>query len=148
MSGAERMLQNQKNGTSSPKVKKLDPDINGMAGEIAVAKYFNRYPDFSVGPHRRGYDLVVAGRKVDVKTTTYQRGFLQVKAHKKIEDADIYVLVYANIPEYVIMGGAYSHELIQQQNIKDTGYGPYYTFEHSQLKSMEELWRNKYAQPQ
>ena len=112
------MIQNQKNGTNFRK-QKLDPDINGMAGEIAVAKYFNRFPDLSVGPHRRGYDLIITGRKVVVKTTTYNPGYLQCKTYKKIQDADIYLLVSADMPHYTIQGGATSHDLLRKTNIKD-----------------------------
>ena len=140
------MIQNQKNGTSFRK-QKLDPDINGMAGEIAVAKYFNRFPDFSVGPHRRGYDLIISGRKVDVKTTTYNPGYLQPKLNKKFEDADIYLLVTADLPHYTIQGGATAQDLLRKTNIKDTGYGQFYTLEQFQLKSVQQLWRNRYAQP-
>lgn len=141
------MIQNQKNGTNFRK-QKLDPDINGMAGEIAVAKYFNRFPDLSIGPHRRGYDLIITGRKVDVKTTTYNPGYLQCKTHKKIQDADIYLLVSADMPHYTIQGGATSHDLLRKTNIKDTGYGAFYTLEQDQLQSVQQLWSNRYAQPQ
>ena len=147
LSGAERLLQNQKNGKSIRK-QKLDPDINGMAGEIAVAKAFNRFPDLSVGPHRRGYDLIITGRKVDVKTTTYNPGYLQAKLNKRFEDADIYLLVTADLPHYTIQGGATAQDLLRTTNIKDTGYGQFYTLEQNQLQSVQQLWRNRYAQSQ
>ena len=134
------MIQNQKNGNHS-KRQKLDPDINGMAGEIAVAKYFNRFPDLTIGPHRRGYDLVIKGKRVDVKTTSYNPGWLNCKTYKKIDDADIYVLVHCDLPHYTIQGGATAEDLICETNIKDSGFGPQYVLEHFQLKSLKQLWR-------
>ena len=118
LSGTERMMQNHKNGLNTQK-KYLDPDVNGMAGEIAVAKYFNRYPDLTIGPHYSGYDLMIAGKKVDVKTTTRNPGWLQAKLKKKVTDADIYIMVTADMPHYTIQGGATAQDLIQQHNIKD-----------------------------
>ena len=138
------MIQNQKNGLTTQKTNKksYDPDVNGMAGEIAVAKYFNRFPDLSVGPHYSGYDLMIAGKRVDVKTTKYNPGYLQAKTKKKLEDADIYILVSADVPHFTIQGGATAQQLIQSHNIKDTGYGPCYTLEQDQLTPLKELWRN------
>ena len=85
-------------------IQKLDPDIIGTGGEIAVAKYFKTYPDLSIGPHRRGYDLQVNGTTIDVKTTTFNPGYLQAKLNARIEDADIYILVHAHFPEFTIIG--------------------------------------------
>jgi len=135
------MMQNHKNGLNTQK-KYLDPDVNGMAGEIAVAKYFNRYPDLTIGPHYSGYDLMIAGKKVDVKTTTRNPGWLQAKLKKKVTDADIYIMVTADMPHYTIQGGATAQDLIQQHNIKDTGYGPNYTLEMDQLTPLNILWQN------
>jgi len=140
LNGMGRMVQNQINGISSQGRRKLDPDINGAGGEIAVAKYFNRYPDLSIGPHRRGWDLEVNRRTIDVKTTTYQPGYLQAKTYKKIKDADMYILVHAAFPIFTIIGGVKSEELMQEHNIKDMGYGPNYTLEQSQLHPLKELF--------
>tara|TARA_R100000329_G_C7603719_1_gene214140 strand:- start:46 stop:462 length:417 start_codon:yes stop_codon:yes gene_type:complete len=136
-------MQNQKSGANT---QKLEPDLHGMAGEIAVAKACNRFPDLSIGPHRRGYDLTIKGRKVDVKTTTYNPGYLQCKLHKKLEDADVYILVTAALPHYTIQGGATAQDLLQDINVRDTGYGSFYTLEQSQLMTLPQLFKNKYAQ--
>lgn len=141
MSGADRLLQNHKNGTNT-QAKKLDRDITGMAGEIAVAKYFNRYPDFTVGPHHNGYDLMVAGKKVEVKTTSYKPGLLQQSLKKKVTDADVYVLVHIDLPHCEIMGGIAAEDFIHQSNVRDTGYGNMYTMESSQLRPLKTFWRH------
>ena len=134
------MLQNQQNGVFSRGPRKLDQDINGMGGEIAVCKYFNRFPDLTIGPHFSGYDLTVKGKRVDVKTTTYNPGYLQAKPTKKIDACDLYILVYSEFPRFEILGGATSFEFIQSGNLKDMGYGPFYTLEQSQLRSIEILF--------
>tara|TARA_Y100001951_G_C11247957_1_gene244574 strand:+ start:221 stop:688 length:468 start_codon:yes stop_codon:yes gene_type:complete len=138
--GTARMLQNQTNGVISRGPRKLEPDINGAGGEIAVCKYFNRYPDLSIGPHFSGYDLKVKGKKVDVKTTTYDPGYLQAKTKKNPSDCDVFILVYASFPRFTILGGAQSADLLQQVNIQDMGYGAKYILEQSQLQSMELLF--------
>ena len=138
--GTARMLQNQNNGVISRGPRKLEPDINGAGGEIAVCKYFNRYPDLSIGPHYSGYDLKVRGKKVDVKTTTYNPGYLQAKTKKNPNDCDIFLLVHVSFPTFTILGGAKSTQLLQDVNMQDMGYGPKYIMEQSQLQSMELLF--------
>ncbi len=134
------MIQNQRNGTNSSGKRKLDPDINGMGGELAVCKYFNRWPDLSVGPHYSGYDLKVKGRKVDVKSTTYNPGYLQASKNKHVNACDIFILVYAKFPEFEIIGGATSEQLISRANLSDIGFGTNYYLEQSQLTPLELLF--------
>jgi len=140
LSGTARMLQNQTNGVFTRGPRKLDPDINGMGGEIAVCKYFNRFPDLTIGPHFSGYDLKIKGQRVDVKTTTYSPGYLQAKQTKKQDACDIYILVHAEFPRFEILGGVTAKELIHNGNLKDTGFGMSYTLEQSQLQPMELLF--------
>ena len=40
-----------------------------------------------------------------------------------------------------------AQDLLRETNIKDTGYGQFYTLEQNQLQSVQQLWRNRYAQP-
>ena len=134
------MLQNQTNGVISRGQRKLEPDINGAGGEIAVCKYFNRYPDFSIGPHYSGYDLKVQGKKVDVKTTSYDPGYLQAKTKKNPSDCDVFILVHVSFPTFTILGGARSSDLLQSINLQDMGYGPKYILEQSQLSSMVDIF--------
>ena len=134
------MLQNQTNGVISHGPRKIEPDINGAGGEIAVCKYFNRYPDLSIGPHYSGYDLKVKGKKGDVKTTSYNPGYLQAKSKKNPNDCDIFILVHVSFPTFTILGGATSTQLQQDVNLQDMGYGPKYTMQQSQLSSMADLF--------
>ena len=135
-----RMVQNQQNGTNSNGIRKLDPDINGVGGEIAVCRYFNRYPDLTIGPHYRGFDLKVRNTKIDVKTTTYLPGYLQAKTNKTSKDCDMFILVHADFPTYTIIGGIRAEEFLQDWNIKDMGYGNKYIIESSALKPLPQLF--------
>jgi hypothetical protein len=108
-----------------------------MGGEIAVCKYFDRFPDLTIGPHFSGYDLKVKGKRIDVKTTTYNPGYLQAKPTKKIDACDLYILVYAEFPRFEILGGCTASGLIQDGNLKDLGFGTCYTLEQSQLQPLE-----------
>ncbi len=137
--GAKRHQQNLTNGTNSSAKSDPDNDINGFAGEIAVARVINSYPDFSIGPHRRGYDLKMRGKKgqdvrIDVKTTRHQAGYLIAKKWRKVDDCDMYVLVSGTMPRYEIQGWVWSVELINPSNISDNGYGEHYHMERSQLR--------------
>lgn len=112
-----------------------------MAAEIAVARYCNRYPDLTIGPQKGGADLVIAGKKVDVKTTTMNPGYLQASLKKRMSDADIYLLVTNNFPNFTIQGGAFNHQLLNKTSIRDTGFGNKYTLEQFQLCSLKELFK-------
>ena len=140
IAGMGRMVQNQTNGTNSNGTRKLDPDINGVGGEIAVCKYFNKYPDLTIGPHYRGFDLKVGKTKVDVKTTTYLPGYLQSKTNKTKKDCDVFILVHAKFPDFTILGGIQSEEFLQPWNIKDMGYGDKYILEHATLKPLQQIF--------
>ena len=120
----------------------FNPDISGMAAEIAVARYCNRYPDLTIGPQRGGADLVIAGKTVDVKTTVMNPGYLQASLNKKLSDADIYLLVTNNFPNFTIQGGVFNFQLLNNSNIRDTGFGNKYTLEQSQLSGLKELFKN------
>ena len=133
----KRHQQNLANGTNSDVVAKADNDINGFAGEIAVARVINAFPDLSIGPHRRGYDLKMRGNnnedvRIDVKTTRHKEGYLIAKKWRKSEDCDMYVLVSGTMPRYEIQGWVWSVELINPSNLSDNG--EHYHMERSQLR--------------
>ena len=137
--GIQRHKQNLANGTNSDAVAKPENDINGFAGELAVARVINSYPDLSIGPHRRGYDLKMRGKRgedirIDVKTTKHNPGYLIAKKWREVTDCDMYVLVSGRMPRYQIMGWVWSIELINPSNLSDMGYGEHYHMEHAQLR--------------
>ena len=141
--GIKRHQQNLANGTNSSAQSEPENDINGFAGELAVARVINAYPDLTIGPHRRGYDLKMRGNKgenvrIDVKTTKHNPGYLIAKHWRKVTDCDMYVLVSGKMPRYEIQGWCYSVELINRSNLSDMGYGEHYHMERSQLR----VWKD------
>ena len=141
--GIKRHQQNLANGTNSSAQSEPESDINGFAGELAVARVINAYPDLTIGPHRRGYDLKMRGNqgenvRIDVKTTKHNPGYLIAKHWRKVTDCDMYVLVSGKMPRYEIQGWCYSVELINRSNLSDMGYGEHYHMERSQLR----VWKD------
>tara|TARA_R100000742_G_C4259352_1_gene77180 strand:- start:201 stop:716 length:516 start_codon:yes stop_codon:yes gene_type:complete len=141
--GIKRHQQNLANGTNSSAQSEPENDINGFAGELAVARVINAYPDLTIGPHRRGYDLKMRGNqgenvRIDVKTTKHNPGYLIAKHWRKVTDCDMYVLVSGKMPRYEIQGWCYSVELINRSNLSDMGYGEHYHMERSQLR----VWKD------
>lgn len=128
------MNQNQVNGITSQGQRNIEIDMRGVCGELAVCKKYNAYPDFVIGPHYSGFDLVVNGTKIDVKTTKYAQPYLQSKVKKKAIDCDVFVLVHDQQPNYTLIGWMLSDNLLQDENIRDTGFGNHYTM------TAEELW--------
>tara|TARA_R110000744_G_scaffold23769_3_gene60078 strand:+ start:648 stop:1262 length:615 start_codon:yes stop_codon:yes gene_type:complete len=91
-------------------------EIQGVGGELAAAKKLNVYPDFNDGPGK--YDLLWAGKTVEVKTTSYPNGGLEVpQKNVFFVPADIYVLVIGTFPEYKVVGGAWGSKIIQETNL-------------------------------
>ena len=57
-----------------------------------------------------------------------------------MDACDIFILVHAEFPRFEIIGGVTASELIQNGNLKDTGFGMSYTLEQSQLQPLELLF--------
>ena len=103
-------------------------DLDGFGAEMAVAKFLNVYPQFALTQGKRDADLWVTYNQqqvfsVDVKQTVYASGKLIAPNWKTLENADIYVLVTGEMPEFTIVGWAWAKDLIQKENLRDMGYG-------------------------
>ena len=129
-------LENQKAGPQSDRITELQ----GVAGEMVVARLYNVYPDFADTPGT--HDLVINGRTVDVKTTSYEGGHLQVKNTACFtRGAEVYMLVIGKFPEYRIAGWVPNHIIIDSVNLKtnpDNG-SQYYQLPQSALYPIENL---------
>lgn len=133
------MDQNQANGMISSGPRSLEIDLRGVSGELAVCKKYNVYPDFVIGPHYSGYDLVYNNLRIDVKTTKYKHGYLQAKLKKKASDCDVFILVQDSSPHFNLEGWTSSVDFLTQDNIKNTGWGDKFTLQADQLRPMDEL---------
>lgn len=111
-------------------------DEQAMGAEMAVAKYLNSWPDLDIGPHRK-FDLILRGRKVEVKHTTLCGGRLLVK--ESDYGADFYVLVVGAIPAYTIVGFAPWAAVFDARNLWDPGHGECYALAQDQLLDIGHL---------
>jgi hypothetical protein len=102
-----------------------DIDIDGFGAELAFCKMANIYPDLSIEPRCGGHDAVLrSGFTVDIKQTRHQGGKLLATTKKSTSDADIYVLMVGQVPDFVFMGWVESTFLLRADTITDLGYGP------------------------
>ena len=82
-----------------------DMNTNSAGAELAVAKYFNVYPEISPIRSNEGdcpfFDLVMGDKKLEVKSTKRLDGNLLVKKWKPMLT---YILVCGTMPSYKIVG--------------------------------------------
>jgi hypothetical protein len=126
-------IENKKIGRQS----NYETDLDGFGAELAVAKYLNIYPDFTIEPRNGGIDLTLkSGCTIDVKQTRYNNGKLiaTMKKEKDKNVADIFVLVTGIFPAYDIVGWCKKNELINQNNVIDLGYGNTYGLNQDKLR--------------
>jgi hypothetical protein len=135
----------QNNRVASVSDKKIGPqsveetDLEGICGEFAFCKAMNLYPDMSINTRSGGYDILMNGLRVDVKTTKYKNGKLLAAKTKKISDSDLYVLVIGERPSYTVVGWCKSEDLIKNSNLVDLGYGLTYCLFKEKLTSIATL---------
>ena len=110
-------------------------DINGMGGELAACRAFNRYPDLTIvaADMLPGFDFIHGKKKVDVKTTEYKSGKLLATMKTKVTAADVYLLVVGTLPEYDVIGWIAADDLIREENIGDLGKGLGYMVDQDRL---------------
>lgn len=116
-------------------------DLEGIAAEIAFAKYSNVYPDLDTdGDTHPVYDAVLHdGKLVDVKATTYPTGRLIVAPWKDVDAVDIYVLVVGAFPTYRIAGAMESYRLMRSHRMKNLGHGKVFVATQEELKPIDQL---------
>lgn len=139
--GGFRRLVNNSYGVKDLKIGKqnhVDSDQDGVLAEFIFAKWQNVFPDISIGPRAGSYDMIVKGKKIDIKSTRHIKGKLLSSMHVN-PDIDIYVLAIIENDWVSFPGYAYKNELIKQSNIIDLGYGDVYGMEQSMLRKFNEL---------
>ena len=131
----ERDWNNKSNNIANQKQSsRTDYDINleGIAGEIACAKFFGvRYDDVTDSLQRPKEDLWVGNVSVDVKTALWEKdtkfkGRWSTRITKRVNDVQRYVFVKGCFPNYWICGWLFSYQHIDTANIDDVGYGKFY----------------------
>lgn len=85
--------------------KSWDNNVEGAAGELAFAKAFNLYWNFSVNTFKRGGDV----GDIQVRTACRPDGDLIIRADDPRER--LFVLVTGRIPTFIIRGWKYAWEV-------------------------------------
>lgn len=146
----EWLAKNRFSNNRSSKVvdKKIGPqscyetDLEGICGEFALCKMLNLYPDMSIHSRSGGHDILLNGKKIDVKTTKYKTGKLLAVKNKKADSADIYILLIGKRPSYTFAGWSFNYELLSEDNLCDLGYGFTYGLDQRDLKNLSQLLDN------
>jgi len=118
----------------SPK-NSLEIRIQGIGAELAVAKTYNVYPDFSEEPRIGGHDLFIYPSRVDVKHRFRLDGDLIVKwfGGRDYQDIDVFYLVVGLMPKYHLIGYIQRDEIINQAHLVDWGHGWMYAMSRQDL---------------
>ena len=118
----------------------LETDLEGIAGEIVVAKALNLFPDFEID-HQPAADLLTHdGRWIDVKATVYTSGRLLAAPWKTEDGVDWFVLVIGRFPEYRIAGAMPAGRLLRPERLKDLGRGPGYAVDQAELVPFDQAF--------
>lgn len=112
----ERSEYDKANGfTDHRKAEKQTAEFieqNGLGGEMAFCKAFNLFPDVATDYPSEHDAVLPNGMKVEIKTTEYKTGKLIVR---RLNEADVYVLVTGTFPVYTIVGYIRSADLPQYE---------------------------------
>jgi hypothetical protein len=142
--GRERDRNGRRNGYTNLRIgpqSDEETDLEGIAAEIAFARYTNVYPDLDIDcTEYPAHDAVLHnGTLVDVKTTTYPNGRLIVAPWKNVDAVDAYVLVVGKFPTYRIAGAMESYRLMRPHRMKDLGHGKVFVATQDELKPLSEI---------
>ena len=79
-------------------------------------------------------DAVVDGKRIDVKTSTYDTARLLVQPWKKPCRVDAFALMTGIFPSYTYRGMMAADELLQEHRLRDFGHGKGYAADQRELK--------------
>ena len=107
-------------GTAATDDKHLERNIIGFGAEYLFCKYYNLFPDFSIGNTSKlkgtdPCDAILNGRTVDVKTTT--KDYPLMTPYYSKSNCQIFALFYCEYPKYKFEGFATNKMLFKQQNL-------------------------------
>ena len=119
-------------------------DYIGFIGEMAFAKMFDLYPNFTDKPDDKWDYKLKDGRTVDVKTTEFEKGKkkrLLIKTYDAPRlTSDLFALVQIDLGKLeATLKGFATKEMILNAPVLNFGYGPSFAIEMKALKNLEEL---------
>lgn len=111
----------------------INLDMLGTVSEFGFCKAFGAYPDLTVKPRSGGADVILNGRRWDIKATDRPAGRLLATTGKQAADAEFYALavVQENVVDFV--GWASAGELLDPATVRDLGHGPTHALDQSAL---------------
>lgn len=138
--GNLRSVVNRCSNIGDPRVTgdALDIDEQGMIAEFAFCKYWNVFLDFTPTVRSGGYDCILRGKRLDIKSTHYKDGRL-LKTLKENNHVDFYALAIVDGNTVTFPGYASHEDLCQEKNIKDLGHSPCYAMDQKDLRQ----WKDK-----
>ena len=138
-------VTNSKVGEQSNK----DTDLEGVAAELAFAKFYKAYPSgvFDIGARssKKGEDtsgdISINNLTIDVKATKYETGKLIAAQWKDHSHIDYYALVVGTFPKYDIRGLMLTEELVCSERLDclPRGTNKVYQASQDELKFPPEL---------
>lgn len=109
-------------------------DMLGTVSEIAFCKAFGAYPDLTVSPRRGGADVILNGKRWDIKATDRPNGRLLATTDKNAAAADYYALAVVADATVDLKGWATAAELLNPATVTDLGHGPTHALNQAQLR--------------
>lgn len=92
--------------------------VDGLVAELAVCKHFNVMPDLSFEPRKGGYDCMINGRRVDVKSTKVDRWDVFIPARKQTNNVDRYIWCWVDFRTAYILGWFAPEDIFDDRNLK------------------------------
>jgi len=139
MLGGIRTLMNRGTLVVDGKIGPQDgmtADMDAIVGELAFAKAQNVWPDLSLKPRSGSADLLIGGKRIDIKSTRHPNGRLLGKCKVNL-DVDIYVLAIISDHQVTFPGWSHRHELYNDSNLIDLGHGVGYGLTQDKLNTWE-----------
>jgi hypothetical protein len=113
-------------------------ELEGVGAELAFCKLANVYPDTGNVPRPEDCHLR-DGRRIDVKATRHEHGWLTAVRWKKPGAVHLYVLMVGEFPRYRCAGFFPSSELLQDGRLKEFGSNLSYAASQDELQRLEGL---------
>lgn len=103
--------------------------VDGLVAELAVCKHFNVMPDLSFEPRKGGYDCMINGRRVDVKSTKVDRWDVFIPARKQANNVDRYIWCWVDFRTAYILGWFAPEDIFDDRKLKPSPRADEYHYE-------------------
>lgn len=94
--------------------------VDGLVAEFAVCKHFNVWPDLSYEPRSGGFDCIINGRRVDVKSTKKDRWSVFIPQRKRTNNVDRYIWCWVDYRTATILGWFAPGDIFREENLQQS----------------------------